>query len=630
VKKRSSGIALFLTLMITSILVMMVTATLFTARGGSVFSHDYHAKRAAYYAAESGLSILQQRLKDDPSYRTVSVKEKTPFGNGAFTIRFGPGECVSNMDGSSPIAGPYGEIPAGSCYVRIIGEALGHQEVVECMLGRKDSDSVAAAVVASGKVFLDGNISVTGRDSNDLLSQTAADIISNYDKPTWSGKRPLEYIREPGETAKIEGAIRSSSPSPAAISTDLKAASSAALTDQSPVPTKNINISAIVDSKSSNPSPPGTGIPLTGSYYRSGDYVVPGDVVLNDAELYVDGDLTVIGSITGVGSVYVKGNTVFSGDAFVSSSDDGIALYSEGNVSLTGFDGSAYMDALTSRPGLEQRSRQWEQTKEDFGLLADYMRDPARYRVNSTDPNDYWGSDIGRIMNYMSNTAATWTMHPARGTGSERNNLWELGNLIEAQSSSPAQEFMLKKFKALRRGHEGKASSAPAHNLDGAMGITYSSTNAVEVQKVRDFLDRDIIGNALFNKLVWIKTSRLEGDTLQYSALSDADIDLAVVKMTNWMENFEYNKLGSSFFQGAIYTRGAFYAANQVTIVGSVAVVEDPETSASKPDFNPVTGVSLRPGDLYLGNGTNITFVSDIAPGSGDGEPMVGVSYWLR
>ena len=137
------------------------------------------------------------------------------------------------------------------------------------------------------------------------------------------------------------------------------------------------------------------------------------------------------------------------------------------------------------------------------------------------------------------------------------------------------------------------------------------------------------MSNGLFNKLVWIKTSRVEGSN-QYAGVTNAEIDKGLIKAANWLQNFEYDKLGSSYFQGAIYCRGAFYADNEVTLVGSVAVVADPKRADSRPDFHPVNGVTLRPGDLYLGNGTNITFVSDIAPGAQESAPKVGISFWLK
>ena len=630
-RPRQRGIALFLTLLMTGVMVIVITALLGNARGGSVFSQDFHAKRAAYLAAESGVSVLQQRLADNPGYNSTVNSESTPFETGSYTYRFNASHCINNLQGTGPVAGPYGEVPAGSAYIKVTGEALGHRETIECMLGRKDSDFIAAAAVASGKVFLDGNVIVEGRHSNGLMTQTSADIISNYNKDTWSGHRPLHYVQGAGEQAKIDGVVRSASPSAGAISPDLAAAAQKAVTNQNPIPLRNVNVGSLVAAKSSiNRVPPAISTTLDQVYYKNGDYTVPGDLTLDDGELYIKGDLTVVGSIKGRGSIYVDGDTVFSGDSAVSSKEDGIALYSSGNVSLTGFNGASYMEAITQAAGADYTDK-WHQTKDDFALLASYMGsgDPAHFAVGSSDPNTFWGSDVGKLLLYMSNTAANHVPHPALGLEAQENSLFALGQLIDRQPDSPSQRFMLRKFLLLRGSSFATSYNGSSNNLDGVLGITYSSDQQTETAKIKNFANNDQLSDGLFNKLAWIKTSRVEQSN-QYSGVTNAELEMGLVKAANWLQNYEYDKLGSSYFQGAIYCRGAFYADNEVTLVGSVAVVADPKTENSRPDFQPASGVTLRPGDLYLGNGTNITFVSDITPGAQENAPKVGVSFWLK
>ena len=58
------GIALFLTLGFTAILVMMLTATLTSTHGGNIFTQDYHGKTAALYVAETGLAMIKD--SEDP------------------------------------------------------------------------------------------------------------------------------------------------------------------------------------------------------------------------------------------------------------------------------------------------------------------------------------------------------------------------------------------------------------------------------------------------------------------------------------------------------------------------------------------------------------------------------------
>jgi hypothetical protein len=629
-KFRDRGFAMMVTLGITTILVMVLSVTLLTVNGSNIFSQDYHGKRAAYYAAESGLATLQRRLEVDTSYNSDSVDEETPFGTGTFTIRFGPDECLNNLDGDSPIAGPYGPIPPGSCFVKIQGQALGHREKIECMLGRKDSDHGNLAVAASGKIHLDGNVTISGRVSNNLLTKTPADVVSNFEDDTWSGHPPLSYQLGLGETARVEGSLRSSSPSPAAITPDFVDAADEALFDQTPTPLENYDIQREVDSKSSNPSPPITSGSLAGDYYKASSHLVPGDLVLDDANLYIDGDLTVIGSITGRGSVYVTGDTKFSGDSIVAANEDGIALYGLGNVSLIGFDGSQYMEAIVAAEGGDYPAY-WQQTKDNIGLLVDDVNlgsddpfVPTSYVAGVPEVNSSHAAIILHHLAKGSNDP-----HPEFGSLALGDGPWNLGNLLDQQTtSSPAQQFMLEKFRALRSG----PSSATAPNntyIKGPLGMPYTSSNTQRTDDVNAFLENGTLSDGLFNNIVWEKARRLGGSPAALD-LTEPELDTAIRQMGNWLENFEYDKLGSSYFQGSIYARGAFYADNQVTIVGSVSVVKDPLVEESIPNFQPATGISLRPGDLYLGNGTQITFVSELAPGSGDDEPRVGVSHWFR
>ncbi len=628
---RRNGIALIITLLFSGILVMMLSVTLIGVHGGSIFSQDYHGKTSAFYAAESGLAFLQSRLEENADYADNTVNEPTTFGTGTFTIKFGPNNCINNLTGTEPVDGPRGPVMPGSVYVRIEGHAQAHREVIECVLGRSEDELVAAAVVASGKIHLDGDVKITGRLSSDENTAVPADVISNYAEDNWSGNPPLYYDQGFGETALISGTIRSASPNPNAISLDLVNAAGEALTNQAPVPVDNVDIEGQIAAKAGNPAPPITTGTLTGDYYKSGNHTMTGDLVLDNGRVYIDGNLTVIGSIKGNGAVYVSGNTTFSGDSSITAAEDGVVLYSQGNISLRGFDGSQYMDAITAA-GSSTDVLNWEHTKKNFELLNTYMtnpENPANFSVGTQDPDYFWASRVGIVTGYLANRIINSAAdHPYYMANGRDNLLYEMLQVIDRQPDSPAKRFMAKKFGILR---SGDRSSYPSGvNLPGALGITYSSTEDVEVQKVLDFLRTGEVSDGLFHFLAWLKTSRVEGDPNQYQALSDAQIDRAIVKMGAWLNNYDYDQLGSSYFKGRLYTRGALYAANEVTIVGSVAAVADPNRADSRPDFQPAAGVNLRPGDLYLASGTTVTFVEDLRPGYNPAETSVGVRHWLR
>ena len=78
---RRNGIALIITLLFSGILVMMLSITLIGVHGGSIFSQDYHGKTSAFYAAESGLAFLQNRLEENPNYADNHRQRTHPFRN---------------------------------------------------------------------------------------------------------------------------------------------------------------------------------------------------------------------------------------------------------------------------------------------------------------------------------------------------------------------------------------------------------------------------------------------------------------------------------------------------------------------------------------------------------------------
>jgi len=115
-----------------------------------------------------------------------------------------------------------------------------------------------------------------------------------------------------------------------------------------------------------------------------------------------------------------------------------------------------------------------------------------------------------------------------------------------------------------------------------------------------------------------------------YAGVTPEGLRKALTKHAHWLELMDEDRLGTSYFQGNVYTRGAFYSSNEVTIIGSLSAVADPEEIESAHPWEPASGVELKPGDVYLGNGTRIEYVNDLMPGPKVSTPSVGVVHWLR
>lgn len=676
-RSRPKGIALFLTLLVTSVLIMLLTATMTSTTGGNIFSQDYHRKTAALYAAESGLAMVQEELESDSTFHAPLIDEDTPFKTGKFTIRWsGPGRSVNNLSNDAEVNGPRGPVPAHSAYIRVEGRALGQTEVIECMLGQRSDDFLQAALTATGKIYFKGDVAIGGHQATEDLKAAEADVISNDDTPATSGTSNIQWDSGSGATGKVGGTIRSAGSGANAISSNLQPPTSTqALSGQAPVPVKNINIKRAIEEKNSGFSGiPSDGRAGPGTYYDGGDRTVAGDLVLENANIYVKDDLTIIGSIKGVGAIYVGGKTTFSGDSQVVATEEGIALYSHGDVKLTGFNGTAWMDAVTGN------SQDWQDTKESFRRFNDYM---SRYALNTADnapmtilrattygetlsSNSYWSSEAGLILANLSyniepmnigyrptkseipinSSAAAYISAPKM----ETNLLFEMITVIKGQPAGPTRDFMLEKFAALRDPNQVNQSSPPSpplvagtdftypasiYNIAGALGINYGNpTGGSRPDWVTKFLDEGIPQDAGLQLELWIKAGRMNGGSSQYdgtaagqNSVTHPELERALKKHAHWLDLYSYDRLGASFFQGNIYTRGAFFAANEVTIIGSLSAVADPNESDA---LRNVGGIMMRSGDVHLGAGTRIEHLAKLEAGPVFTGRPVGVSYWLR
>jgi len=157
----------------------------------------------------------------------------------------------------------------------------------------------------------------------------------------------------------------------------------------------NVNIKREISLKSSAaPFDAGNLNPSNQDYYAGSSREITGDIVLDNARLYIQGDLTVHGSIKGTGAVYVSGDTTLSGDAEVVANEDGVVIFSHGNVQLKGFSATEWMNSVTGN------SPEWQKTKLKMkelreGLEAVAAGDYTAVTPPSASEHDYWASPAG-------------------------------------------------------------------------------------------------------------------------------------------------------------------------------------------------------------------------------------------
>jgi len=654
------GIALFLTLGFTAILVMMLTATLTSTHGGNIFTQDYHGKTAALYVAETGLAMVQEELESDPNWVAGFNGQATPLGTGKVWVRFGSTESVNHLippdpDVSKP--GPYGPVSPGTAFIRVVGRAQGQTEVIECVLGKKSEDFLSSAIVATGKIQFDEDVDITGRVSSEDLSLADADVISNYDEdsPWGNGVPPVNWSGSSSPGDVISGTIRSASPPNTSISPNLKSISDQWLTDHAPVSVENVNIEQAVGSKSGVPGgiPTIPSGPLSGERYEGSSVTVAGDLILDGASLYVRGDLKVLGSIRGVGAVYVTGDTTFAGDSTVISNEDGVVLYSKGNVHLRGFDGTEWMDAVAAAHGI---TLEWNETKESMKRLTTYLGDFAANPVFSASANPalapppdtpvvsnptaddfYWRSEAGLVMFML----GTYTDPIFRPPGITQSDLLKtVTDVVNSELPTGAdydtQRFMAKKFRVLK----GDSSVSTGENLLDALGVNATGADNGLVQSFQSGPEEGYVNAKGLQVELLLAAAVIHGNPLgpprytSYAGLTADELKVALLKHAHWMEMYDFDRLGESYFQGNIYTRGAIYTSNEITLLGSLCAVADPNESSSgwtPPGRDPDDDAfGLKPGDVYLGHGTRIVHLGHLKPGMPSATPPVGVVHWIR
>ncbi len=232
-----------------------------------------------------------------------------------------------------------------------------------------------------------------------------------------------------------------------------------------------------------------------------------------------------------------------------------MALFSGGDLTLTGFDGNQYLDALAV-----------------IDPAADNYLDNARLTLNDmqsqlTNPtlNLYANSNVDRMrrtLGHSTSTTYTYLGRPADCLG-------QLALRIEANqpAPSPTRDFLLKKLDAL----------SGAYNQGQPYGNQITGFFA-------NIASPDTPASVVAEHLANGRTHNLV-DAINDNAQTDLADELQ--QMLNWIGD---DGLGNAYFRGLVYCDGSITASNDITVVGSL----------------------MSRGDITLGNGVRVTFVEDL------------------
>ncbi len=586
------------------VLFMMLKMLIFLATTQSTRSLAYRNRVAALYVAEAGLVDALNQIDLNADWKDGFDRKKLTQIEGYYSIKFhsGPGrpdedESVNNMTGGVAVDGYRvgHEIPSGCVELVIIAEAGGATRRIRTMVGGTPSGSSNAGMIAGGNILLRGNVVVEGVST--LLDGSQAVQANLQSNRADSSAGVIRWVSaNPGDRATVSGAVRTVSNDPGSI--DFGADPTAYQVGSFEVGAtaaarSRVDIVAEIAAHTSDPAPSinplGANNLPAGAYYQGSDLVINGDLNLDDTNLYVDGNLTVNGSVTGTGSIHVKGDTSFQGDATIYTNNvKGVALFSEGNVRLTGLDGTAYMDAVTAAD--PQAALWWQDAK-------DTMRDLQSHANSSlANPN-------GNLMQVASYTdemrqvlGFDWNGNHAAWQGRTRDATGKLQTYLQSQPASSSRDFMLERLDYMQRIFaDDKNPFTPGNSACDVL------------------LDWDNGGDNLYG-LLDASTDPADGSSQH------------VEQILNLIMRIDYEKIGSSYFQGTVYTNGWFYASNEATIVGSL-------TSGGDRTGSPTTigSEQVLPGDIVLDNNCRLTLTQDYAlPGQAQGSSGLSLKSWIE
>ncbi|MCE7875092.1 hypothetical protein DYH09_32655 [bacterium CPR1] len=574
------GSALATVLLAGLVLFTLAKALILISHGSAFSSRAYQDRVAAGYALEAGVADAMAHLAADVDWNAGFSDEPLKHGPGTYSVEFaatgvkpGPDQSVNNLKGMSLVDGPRGDntVPAGSAEVVVIARVGGSTRKVHVFLTGSANSSFSAGILAASRIVMSGNVTING--ISDLLSgqSVAAELHANTpgntnDVVTWDGTG----------TANISGKVSARSTAPNAVNLSGYTPSGGILNNAGDKTAPAVDIVSTVSANSGHPNPGLNPVGFTqvdpGEYSLTGPITINGDVNLNGAKIYVNGDVTINGSLSGSGELYITGKTVLKGDTTLSGAD-GVALYSHGSVELSGFDGTNYLQAVVAaNPGAQSELSQTIQALQDLQKL-----------VSTKTADDLF--DSGPLHDQMD------TYLEALGGWDSNNDgsAWRLADHIAtSQPTSPTRDFMVQRLRDLARfGSEEQTWDPEQH---------------------------------------WQAGDHKHDGIMLYA--SHVDVCLLEEIMTA-VKQFDVNKLGSSYFQGSIYTNGYLYANSDVSVVGAVFA-----TGSNAGAGGTVDGQAVNPGDIILKKGVDLTLneetIEKFGGASASGAATIRLKSWIE
>lgn len=595
------GVVLLVFLLIAVLALLTNSLVLWVATGAR---RSVSALNEAQLAclAETAVNRTRAHFEADPGFLVDEPSGTLDRCPGFYRLTFHrPGQTwddsqsVNNLEGESAVQhqGLGREVPAHSAVLVVVARVGGQVRRTEVCLRRGIADPPPYALMSSGQVAFRGGVSLDGLATLGDSTTRAADLHARRGV-SW---QPLTGT----DRADIRGEVSSEGPAgsvdfgpdPTRYSTD------GIVTGTPARSLPSVNILAQIDANRSHPTPPVVPTGVTslapGTYYWPGDLDLNGDLRLDGATLYVGGKLSVNGAVAGEGSVFVGGETFFKGDSrILTNSPTGVALFSQGSVHVQGFDGAAYMNAVTA--GSPTSRQAWQDLQAAVGGL--------QARIDSSVPlqdNDLIA--YTSVISDYNQVAPTLGQSPtATFEGRQENTLATLQSALAAQPDSSVRTFMESRLTELDHLYAWDESNP--RNPGGTSWL--------------DVVDNWRTGDRQLYGLLDAVTSSGWDATQRAATLRE---------IGNYVDLLGYDRLGQSYFRGVIYTHGYVFAEHEVTLLGALWAQDD----GSQPE-GLAGGATARPGDIHLQKGVRMVMLEDYLQqwGAASSSGPLVTGYWVR
>lgn len=591
------GLALVTVLLFSMILMMMVIALYRSVEGELLVSQNFRDQQGATFLAEAGVMDAVAQLETDPDW-TAGFQDKTlPGIPGSYTVTFNTtGAPYSNLESVNNSDGSGGDnyrgtamVPAGYVDVVCTAKVGSQKRTLEALVNVGGGlYQVDGAMVSTGRIDMRGDITVDGRAAIGDPTRVDGDIQSDLNDP---GNNLVTY--DGSGTALFDGKVSTVGSAAAAINLNGATPAGGTQTGASAKNPQEVNILGKIAAHSGatpfsvNSTGTTTLSPSGGDnkLYHSGDLVITdGDLVLNGVELYVDGNVSIKGSITGEGTLYVGGKTTFEGDArILAATPDKVGLFSEGDVKLTGFDGTAYMNSLAT--GGQISSSAWQQLGES-------------------------------IQDYQTQLAGSPVFAPVS----------TIDCLSQEISGYPHGPFVLPNPVTVA-GRQPDVTGTLISQLKNLPQSSQRDKMISKLTQIRDLFYSEVNGSAAeYNALANLAQGRLVKGAFD-SAIDNGQTQF-LSYMRSYVDNIDYDHLGSAYFQGLVFTHGSFYADSEISILGALVAKNNGSQSPSV-----VNGENLNPGDVLLATNTRLRYIEDFFkpkdPNGNTGPQGANVALWV-